>query len=65
LDQGDPKVLDAPRLTSQNNCLLEPWFFHTSLTRGREGEGKRKKGGKEGERWRGTRVAREKEREKH
>lgn len=28
-------------------------IFHTSLTRGREGEGKRKKGGKEGARCRG------------
>lgn len=45
--------------------FLEFWFFYIFFIRGREGEGKRKKGGKEGERWRGTRVVREKEREKY
>lgn len=59
-------VLDVPRLTSQNNCLLEPWFsispsleavWFGGKERGRR-EGRRARDVEGRERWRNTEGSR-------
>lgn len=54
LGQGDPNVLDVPRLANQNSCLLKLWFSIPPSPEGRRGrkEEERREGGR-GERWKG------------